>query len=403
MSTALAPKTNTALATVDLAKKFLSDANTQAEIGRGLSKHMTADRMCRLALTAAQKNPKLLECFVTPQGKRSIALAMLTAGQIGLEPDGRHAHLVPFKNKGGYMECVLMADYKGLIHLAFNHPKVLSVWAEEVRRNDRFVYSRGSNPHIEHEIPLEVDRGDLIGAYACCELAGSKNPVFVVLGQADIDRIKSSSRGADDSNSPWNTAPGEMWKKSAVRQLSKVIPQSAELTKALSSEDEFESTGRSSVTIDVQAQPEVRFKKAIADVAQSTPEPAALAEPDTAPAPVAEPEAATAESQPKPAVKHRGKKSDAVTEPVPENPPSEPTPEPTEKSRADEISEFYQKDAGADFAQVVATMSRLKKSTWGNITAKAYHELPEGQQNELWNGRYGIARQVKSDISTPKA
>lgn len=387
-----APKPNTALVTVDAAKKFLTDPTTQAEINRGLSKHMTADRMCRLALTAVQKNPKLLECFATSAGKRSIALAMLTAGQIGLEIDGRHAHLVPFKNKAGYMEAVFMADYKGLIKLAHNHPNVLSIWADEVRKNDHFIFSRGTAPKIEHLISLDQDRGDLIGAYACCELRDSKMPVFVVLALTDIDRIKSSSRGANDDNSPWQTAPGEMFKKSALRQLSKVIPQSAELQKALSTEDEFEDTGRtaSSLTIDVQPQPEVRFQKTIATEAPTEQQVAGA----TA---GAEQEATQPEQQQETSTKEK-RKNPSVD--LPQTDAGEPEP-----SLAEQIAKFYSDETAgvAGFVQVMATMGRMKPSFIADEPAKTFAELSEAKQKSLWGGRHGLVRAVREDLKKTTA
>ncbi len=419
-----------AVATIDTARKFLTSEGVQATLKHGLQGHMTADRMCRLVLTAIQKTPKLMQCFDSEPGKRSIGLCMLTAGQIGLEIDGRHAHIVPFKNKAGYMEAVFIADFKGLIKLAYNHPKVLSIWAEEVRVADQFTYRRGSNPMIEHVIPLDVARGDLLGAYACCELAGSKNAVFVVLNLEDIDRIKSSSRGADDSSSPWQTAPGEMMKKSALRALSKVIPQSAELQRALSTEDEFEDTGKvaNSLTIDVHSEPEVKFARQSSTTATTTP-----AQLVTEPGPVPEPDPSGGgePAQEQTATEAQGEKpaQPRTRKPRQEPPPSQSETQSTAATEAkaavatsaaptpvastgpmaggalhSEVEAiFREKCPGADFPAILKTMARLDNK-WKDCKAKSFAELPPRFLNDLRNGHAGLTREVNKDINAqPKA
>ena len=66
------------------------------QIKRALPKHMTAERMLRVAITAAQRNPDLLKC-----DQLSFVGCIVQASQLGLEPDSnlQLAHLVPFNNK----------------------------------------------------------------------------------------------------------------------------------------------------------------------------------------------------------------------------------------------------------------------------------------------------------------
>jgi recombination protein RecT len=63
------------------------------EIKRALPKHLNADRMSRIALTAFRRTPKLAEC-----DPRSVFAAVIQASQLGLEPDtlGR-SYLIPYK------------------------------------------------------------------------------------------------------------------------------------------------------------------------------------------------------------------------------------------------------------------------------------------------------------------
>jgi recombination protein RecT len=373
MSAAIAqrPNTNTAVATVDTARQFLMSKDVQAQLAHMADKHMTPDHMCRLVLTAVQKTPKLIECFATPQGKRSIGLCMLTAGQSGLPIDGRLSHIVPFRNKGGYMEAVWMPDYKGLIQLAYNHPKVAAIWTGAVYENDRFEYSAGLNIVLNHAPLLRGDPGALYASYAVCKLTTGESTV-VVLPEREIERIRASSRGSDQPDSPWNTAEGEMWKKSAVKALCKIIPQSKELKKVLEIESEFEDTGtlKNSVTIDVQAQPEPRFAK-----------------------PLPPPEAAEAEAAPVISEPQRGSEespTQATAEPAAEPPPAP-------QSKAAELAGFFQREAGAEFAAVKTVLLKNQPKAWLDIKdANSFEEMPDAAVERLNKTRVAWARQVKA-------
>ena len=54
-----------------------------AQIGMVLPKHLTPDRMVRIALSAASREPKLLQC--TPG---SIGLSLMKAAEFGVEVNG---------------------------------------------------------------------------------------------------------------------------------------------------------------------------------------------------------------------------------------------------------------------------------------------------------------------------
>jgi len=378
MPNEIAQRTNAAVATIDHARQFLLSPEVQKSLKDGMQKHMTPDRMCRLVLTAVQKSPKLVECFATPQGKRSIGLSMLTAAQIGLEIDGRNAHLVPYKNKGGYMEAVLIPDYKGLVNLAFNHPRVKDINVEVVYTNDVFTYRKGLNPVIEHTPTIDGEPGELRAVYAIATIDGT-GKTFVLLPAREVEAVRKSSRGADQPDSPWNKWEAEMWKKTACKRLCKIIPQSPELQRALAVEDEFEETGKvaSSVTIDLQrVEPEVRFSKPTSEL------PPEQAEPTSDSSAPSEPVVET--PQPNKAVEK------------PKTPEGETKPGQTdrEQTQAEKLEAYYRDTCQADFATVMAVMVKLQ-SSWSEVTAKSFAELTEVQQKALWGGRPGISREIK--------
>ncbi len=203
-----------------LMEEFQSDAMRQ-RIAEALPKHMTADRMIRMVFTAMTKTPKLMDCT-----KGSLVLAVLQASQIGVELNGRDAHLVPFRNnKVGCTECQLIVDYKGMIQLAYNSGVVRSISARAVHAKDKFDYEEGTNEHLIYK-PYEGndDPGPLTHAWAMVKLhnGGEK---FVVLNARDIAKRKAKSRAKQN----WDEYPDQYWAKSAIRELSKWMPQTAEL------------------------------------------------------------------------------------------------------------------------------------------------------------------------------
>jgi len=224
------------LAPIDHARNFLGDADGQLkkQLALALPKHMTPDRMLRIALTAAIGSPNLQKCFTTPAGKLSIARSLLSASQMGLEPDGINGHIVPF---GGTAQFI--PDYKGLIQLAYNHPKVKSIWFSVVYEKDFFVYEKGLNRTLQHKDTDEDDPGPLKYVYAVCEMEGGAK-TFVCMNRREVMQHKKASAAAGSGKSPWTTHEPAMWCKTAVKVLFKQIPQSNELRLGLERDDEVE-------------------------------------------------------------------------------------------------------------------------------------------------------------------
>ena len=117
----------------------------KGEIARALPRHLSPERMARIALTAFRMNPKLAEA-----DPRSVFAAVIQSSQLGLEVGLMgEAHLVPFGR-----QCQLIPGYQGLVKLARNSGIVQDVYAHEVRINDKFDIVLGLNRTLMHE-PLK--------------------------------------------------------------------------------------------------------------------------------------------------------------------------------------------------------------------------------------------------------
>lgn len=206
-------------------KQLLSSDRMQEQIARALPKHCKPDRMIRVALTSLLRTPKLNQVDVN-----SFAKAMLDLSQLGLEPDGRRVHLLPFNNnKTQTVELQVIIDYKGLVELVRRSGEVLSIHASVVYENDGFEWRQGTEPDIKHNISLTEDRGKPIAAYAVVKLKDGALQ-FEVMTYKQIEDIRKRSKAKNSG--PWVTDWDEMAKKTVFRRLSKWLPMNDALDQA---------------------------------------------------------------------------------------------------------------------------------------------------------------------------
>lgn len=187
----------------------------ERQIEAVLPKHLSAERVMMVAWTLIQRTPKLKECTA-----ESVVQSIVQASTLGLEL-GRHAHLVPFGNT-----CTMIPDYKGIVHLARNAGAVRQIDARIVFSNDFFDVEYGLEPRLIHKSDPFGDRGEMVGVYAVATLPDGEKK-FEVMSKADVDKIKNRSKAA--SNGPWVTDYLEMAKKTVIKRLCKLLPQSYEL------------------------------------------------------------------------------------------------------------------------------------------------------------------------------
>ncbi len=193
-------------------------------LSAALPKHMTPERVSRVFLTTLRQSPALLRC--EPQ---SLFGAMMQASQLGLEVGNGlgHAYLVPYKG-----QCTLVIGYKGLVDLARRSGQVSTIYAVEVRKGDRFVYTLGTDPRIEHEPRDEREMSDngITHVYAVCKLKDGGTQ-FEVMSRSEVEAVRRRSRAAMDG--PWVTDYAMMARKTVLRRLCKLLPMSIELQMAV--------------------------------------------------------------------------------------------------------------------------------------------------------------------------
>lgn len=211
------------------------------EIARALPKHVSADRMGRIALTALNSTPKLAQC--TPE---SFLGCIVQAAQLGLEvntPLG-HAYLIPFEDRRNHrVLCQLVIGYQGMIELARRSGLVKAIYAFAVYEGDDFSWELGLNPaikHKPHDRPGREDAKKLSHVYAVAKLDGGE-PIFTVLTRSEVEKYRQRSRAS--GSGPWVTDYEAMCLKTAIRRLYRWLPKSAEMARA-ADVDEAPETGR---------------------------------------------------------------------------------------------------------------------------------------------------------------
>lgn len=191
------------------------------EIQRALPKGLDADRIARLALTVVRKDAALARC-----APGSFAGALLTAAALGLEPGvNGEAYLVAYKG-----ECTLIVGYAGLAKLYYQHPLAKTLECNAVHEHDTFEYEYGTAPYLRFR-KARGDRGPVTDFYALATLTTGA-VAFVVLTPDEVKQLRGKSSGGGIAD-----PQGWMSKKTALRQLFKLLPKSTTLQYALDVDD----------------------------------------------------------------------------------------------------------------------------------------------------------------------
>jgi recombination protein RecT len=196
------------------------------------------DRLRGVMLSAFTRNPELFECDPV-----SVVRAVVEAAQVGLEPTGAigGAHLVPrWNGKARRKEASLILDYRGLVKLAKRSAEIARVTARLVREKDEFDYQQGTDEWLRHKPALVTDPGPFIYVYAVAHYRDGGTQ-FDVMSAAEIESHRQRFAPRDREKNivgPWMSDPGEMWKKTVLRRLSKLLPLTVEALTAIAFEDE---------------------------------------------------------------------------------------------------------------------------------------------------------------------
>ena len=192
------------------------------EIARALPKHMSGDRLARIALTEFRKNPKLEQC-----DPRSVFAAVIMASQLGLEPGiNGQCYLVPYKQ-----ECQFIPGWKGLVDL-INRTGRSTVWTGAVFEGDEFDWALGDRPFVSHRPSGEDDFRLMTHVYAVGRVNGSEYPIIEVWPIKKVWKHRDRYNKVGDRH--YSFRHPEMYaRKVVLLQVIKYLPSSIEISTAM--------------------------------------------------------------------------------------------------------------------------------------------------------------------------
>lgn len=202
-----------------------------AQIKYALPKHITPERLVRVALTAFRQQPLLSKCE-----PKSVLASVFIAAQLGLEIGVLgEAYLLPFwNNKDRRYDCQLIVGYQGYIKLARNSGHIQSIETHVIYEKDQYVLQYGLEPKFEHVPYLDGDPGKPKLVYCLARFKDGGSHLEVMTWD-EIQKIKARSPSKSregEIKGPWITDEIEMARKTGVRRAQKYWPKSIELATA---------------------------------------------------------------------------------------------------------------------------------------------------------------------------
>lgn len=193
------------------------------QLALALPKHMTADRMTRLALTAFSTSPKLQQC-----DPNSIAASIMTAGQLGLEPGVNGAgYLIPYGNT-----CTFVPGWKGLVDLVARSGRG-TVYTGIIYKDQEYTFTDGARRDLVIHNQTELDDpNDMTHAYAIGWVKDSSMPIIELWTMAKLRKHRDKYNKVGKKH--YSFRDWEMYcRKIPLLQVLKYMPCSIEVSNAI--------------------------------------------------------------------------------------------------------------------------------------------------------------------------
>jgi recombination protein RecT len=216
MATQLAERTASPIAVF---RQTLTQPAFREQLKMALPSHIPEDRFIRVALTAAQQNPDLLN----PQkvDRNSLFGALVKAAQDGLLPDGREGAIVPYKGKAQWQPMVA-----GIMTKVRRSGEIANWEVAAVFEKDQFERLLGDDQRIYHKPYEDGDPGAVIGAYSIVTFKdGTRSRDY--LPRWRIEKARSQAMAKDSLM--WTKFYDEGAIKTVVKHHSKRLPMATDI------------------------------------------------------------------------------------------------------------------------------------------------------------------------------
>lgn len=222
----------------------------KGQLALALPKHLTADRMSRLALTAFSTSQQLQRC-----SHQSIAASIMTAAQLGLEPGVNGAgFLIPYGTT-----CTFVPGWKGLVDLVARSGRG-TVYTGVIFKDQRYTYTDGARRDLEIHNETDLDEAsDITHAFAIGWVQGANMPVIELWTVAKITKHRDKYNKVGKKH--YSFRDWEMYcRKIPLLQVLKYMPCSVEVSNAIAVSNAAEqgrgATIENGIVIDMDDQPQ---------------------------------------------------------------------------------------------------------------------------------------------------
>ena len=213
-------------------------ASQQDRLRAVLPKHLSPERVSQIVALMVHQNPSLQKC-----SPLTILSSVIEACELGLEFGAlKEAWLIPYGN-----ECQMQPSYQGLLKLARQSGEIAYIHSRLVHQQDVFRVNFTPDLEFVHSPAFGGNRGPVTHIYAVAKLRSGEH-IIEVMTADEVEAVRKRSRAG--KSGPWVTDWNEMARKTVLKRLTKALPRSTELARAIEADDrQYEHEAGASVTV----------------------------------------------------------------------------------------------------------------------------------------------------------
>ena len=165
----------------------------------------------------------------------SVITCLMKGAYLGLDFFNGECYAIPYgpskreqdeAMKGGYKAVGRMnfqTDYKGEIKLAKKYSKnpIKDIFAKVVREGDEFYEEVDGGVQKVYFKPRTFSNADMVGAFAIATFKDG-TMIYETMSKEEIEHVRDTYSKAKDSQA-WKESTGEMYKKTVLRRMCKLI------------------------------------------------------------------------------------------------------------------------------------------------------------------------------------
>ena len=178
-----------------------------------LPKDFNKARFLQNCMTVLQDTKGIEQCQPI-----TVARTMLKGAFLGLDFFNKECYAIPYKDNLQFQ-----TDYKGEIKLAkkYSFNPIKDIYAKIVRQDDDFQEAIVNGQQTINFTPVPFNNGEIIGAFAVC-LFQDGSMLYETMAKQEIESTRKNFSKAPNSPA-WTKTHGEMYKKTVLRRLCKLI------------------------------------------------------------------------------------------------------------------------------------------------------------------------------------